>query len=824
MTTQLLHKNWSFHAAGEKASLPAVVPGSVYNDLLLNKKMDDPYWRDNETAALALMEKDWVYSSSFDVKPKIFKSACIILRCEGLDTLADLTLNGKQIGSACNFHRVWEFNVKDLLKEKNNKLEVTFHSPTKFMRKADKENPARGSSECYQGFPSLRKSHCMSGWDWGPRLPDAGIWKDISLLGFEGIRIHTVDIRQTHKKNKVELDIKTLLNIKKDNINLDKYETDIVITSPTGEITTIEGRQNKAVVINNPMLWWPNGYGAQNLYTVRVSLYQKTSGGGKREIDSWERRIGLRTVTIATPFCHEVNGVKIFAMGADYIPEDSILARVTPARTRKLLEQARAANMNTIRVWGGGYYPRDDFFDSCDELGLLVWQDFMFACAHYNLTDDMEENLVNEFYDNIVRIRHHASLALFCGNNEIESIASEGNLFGWPSTAKQRSDYVKIFDYILPKLIKELAPDTFYWPSSPSSGESFGNANDPNVGDVHYWAVWHGLKPFSDYRNYTFRYCSEFGFQSFPALKTIESFTKPEDRNIFSYIMEKHQRNNSANGKILYYLSQTYLYPSSFENLVYASQLLQADAIRYGVEHFRRNRGKSMGAIYWQLNDCWPVASWASIDYFGRWKALHYYAKRFFAPLMLSCEETGMMQQDPNVNRDPSMPPPEFAFRLCVANETLENKKCLVKWALRDAAAKIIKEGSEKVAVKALSSEWLKKIDVQKLYPEFDCHEHYVSYELYSDDGSKDYISSGSVTFAPPKHFNFKKPNLSYKLQGDTIIVKSDCYTSGIEIRNRNEDLVLSDNYFDMSAGEKRVKIISGKPAGIKLRSVWDIR
>jgi beta-mannosidase len=335
---------------------------------------------------------------------------------------------------------------------------------------------------------------------------------------------------------------------------------------------------------------------------------------------------------------------------------------------------------------------------------------------------------------------------------------------------------------------------------------------------VHYWDVWHGNKPFSDYRNYFFRYISEFGFQSYPATKTVESFTLPEDRNPFSYVMERHQRNNAANGKIMNYMYQTFLYPTNFEVFTYASQLLQAEAIKYGVEHFRRNRGRCMGAIYWQFNDIWPVTSWASVDYFNRWKALHYYAKRFFQPVMISCHEEGLLTQNPNANHQPQIKAAiEKSFRLSVANETFEEKKLTVKWEIRDKGSKVLQEKSVPVKVPALTSLWLDKV----LVNDIELDDQYLSYHLL--DGNT-VISEGSVIFSLPKFFHWVNPKLGYTINGDTITIRSSAYTKSVEILNRNQDLVLSDNYFDMDAGTKKVKILRGKPIGIKLRSVYDIR
>ncbi len=554
----------------------------------------------------------------------------------------------------------------------------------------------------------------------------------------------------------------------------------------------------------------------QPLYTVTVELLI-----GGMVADVWEKRIGLRTMTMSTEkdewgneFAHVVNGVKIFAMGADYIPEDHLLGRVTPEVTRKLLNTAKFANFNAIRVWGGGYYPDDWFFDICDELGLVVWQDFMFACAVYDLTPEFEANIKQEFIENIKRIRHHACLGLWCGNNEMEMFVEQRNQ--WVTKPSHVRDYFLMYERIIPEIVKEYDPQTFYWPASPSSGGSMDFPNDPDRGDVHNWEVWHGNKPFSEYRKYYFRYLSEFGFQAFPSEKTIETFTDdPKDKNIFSYVMEKHQRNYGANGKIMNYLSQIYLYPGSFSLVIYASQLLQADAIRYGVEHYRRNRGRCMGAVYWQLNDCWPVISWSSVDYCGRLKALHYYAKRFFQPLMISCEEYGMMNDLANMNRQHFVF--EKSIRLNVANETMQEQKVTVKWALRNAKAEILQQGEEELKVPALTSAWLDKVE----FPEADIFNHYVSYELWQDGRV---ISDGSVIFSYPKYFRYENPELSYRIEGDEIVVSAKAYAKSVEIRNENEDLVVSDNYFDLNADEKRIRVINGDTGSLKLRSVYDIR
>ena len=811
---QSLNGSWNLNIPESNfQGVSAKVPGSVYNDLLLSGLMEDPFYRDNEMKALKLMEHDFHYSRSFFVDEALLQQDTVLLRCEGLDTIATIRINGLQVGYADNMHRTWEFDVKEALKSGENRIEVRLASPTKYIKESLQDRPlVYGFRDAMVGFPNLRKAHCMFGWDWGPRLPDAGIWRDISLIGIRTARIRDVYVQQHHAEDKVTLDISTNVTAYKSS----KTAVTVFVTAPDGKRYTAEG-EHCQIVIDDPQLWWPAGFGKQPLYQVDVTLSDNQGA-----IDSWNKRIGLRTMTVSRKkdqwgesFSHCVNGVNIFGMGANYIPEDNLLPRVTPERTRRLLEDAKAANMNVIRIWGGGYYPSDEFYDICDELGLLVWQDMMFACAYYNLTDAFDENIRAEFVDNIRRLRHHASLALWCGNNENESIFAEsprtGTLF-----VHHKADYIKVHEYIIPQVLRQEDPQTFFWPSSPSSSGNFDYPQDPDRGDAHYWDVWHGLKPFDDYRNHYFRYMSEYGFQSFPCMETIESFTEPEDRNIFSYVMEKHQRNKTANGKIVDYLSRTYLYPSDLSKLVYASQLLQAQAMQYGAEHWRRNRGRCMGAIVWQLNDCWPVASWSSIDYYGRWKALHYYEKRFFAPVLISCHEEGTLSQLTSVNME-NAANIKKTTRLNVSNETMQDFCGIAKWSLRRPDASVIEEGSFPVECPALTAVWLPEQD----FSQYDTYGSYYSYELL--DENRNIVGRGSVLFCAPKHFKFVDPQLSAVLDGDEIVVTAKAYARSVEIQ-AGPDTLLEDNYFDMDAGIRRIKILRGTPTSVWARSVFDIR
>ena len=950
MIRRKIDDNWTLTVLGKNVfgipeePIAMKVPGTVFSTLLEAGKMPDPYYRDNELDAEKLMENDFVCETVFTLSAAERQADRVILRFNGLDTLADVYLNGRPVGSADNMNRIWEFDITgdvsggsgdaadapraeelDTAGDAEFNLKVVLHSPLRYIREEQAKCYTGGSEECTDVFPHIRKAACMFGWDWGPRLADAGIFRDVEVLAVEEARLEQVYIGQKHLAAE-EIPEGPLDDRKIAQVTLTAtaqpgwvsaaagaVRIQFALTSPDGSHTwTAESpaldagtaaeqmlldesrvdRLTAQITVENPELWWPNGYGRQPLYHALVRLVDAASG---RELDTWSGEIGLRTVTVNTDpipgeqwdphmqeqeaqdrkegrnFAFTVNGVPIFAMGADYIPEDNLLTRVTPERTAKLMQAARVSHMNCIRVWGGGYFLNDDFYDQCDRAGILVWQDLLFACASYELTDAFEENIAAEIRDNVRRLRHHACIGLWCGNNELET-QTEYN--SWHPSEKQRYDYIKMYEYLFPKLIAQEDPDAFYWPSSPSSGGNFEDSNEENMGDAHYWGVWHGNEPFTAYRHHHFRFLSEFGFQSFPCMPTIRSFTEPEDRNVFSRIMEMHQRSTSGNGKIMNYMAQTYQMPKNFDELVYCSQLLQADAIRYGVEHFRRFRGASMGAVVWQLNDIWPVASWASMDYFYRWKALQYAEKRFFAPILLSCEERGLPDQMPYPNMQPR--PVEYSALLHVANETPRAVSGTVTWQLADAASTVLREGSVSVTVPAFGGAWLEKLDFTSV-PGFDPLKYHLTYEFrmkpedvraveaatgarlcqrladapeWADgaaaqdvraaaadgaavpkktaehgghaaaetaSGSADEIivSRGCSMFAAPKHYGFRDPELAISVRTaeegkrvSTVTVQTNAFAKSVAVESPDGDLLLDDNYFDMEKGTAVLTIV----------------
>ncbi len=767
---------------GERIS--CTVPASMYSVLLGVGKIKDPFYRMQENEVKPLSYNDVSFESVITADEELLKNKYVYLRFEGLDTLCDIYLNGRKLGYAENMHRCFEFDVKDRLSLGENVLKLCFHSPLKAMTEAQNRYFLTTDGNCFDGAAHIRKAFYMMGWDWGPCLPDMGIWKPVYIVAFNDARLLDVEARQVHKDGKVILNLSYEAEGDKDGIGV-KY----TLTAPNGnEIASIAGDADgyASINIDNPELWWPNGYGEHPLYSLKTELLNN----GKA-IDEKLIRIGLRTLTVSTAadqwgreFCFVINGKKIFSMGANYVPEDNILSRITAERTEKLLRQCVKSNFNTVRVWGGGFYPFDFFYDLCDELGLLVWQDFMFACMNVHMTPSFEDNIRVEFEQNIKRLRHHASLGLLCGNNEMELFVSGGGQWGGSQTVK--NDYIRLYENMLPDICKKLIPDTFYWQSSPSSGGGFVNPNDQNKGDAHYWSVWHSRAPMSDYRNQNFRFCSEFGFESLPNKETVQEFSLPCDRNLFSPVMNHHQKCKGANGTIMYYVSEYYLYPESFDATLYASQVMQSYAMRYAIEHFRSIRGRCMGATYWQLNDCWPVASWSSVDGGGREKALHHAARKFFAPVLLSVRDDGT----------------RGTFN--ISNEKLTDFKGKVYLTLSDRDFNIISEEVHEVSVPALTA-------INFLYRDYADNvkgregKTYLVYTL--KDENDNVISSSTMLFVRPKFFAFKKPNLKVKVSGDGEIKKmhitADTFVSSLRVDFENKNIEADIQYFDINTDDE---------------------
>lgn len=789
-----LNKNWKICPAGTDETYQADVPAMVMDVLYRNNKIPDPYVAENEWIVYEELKKDFSFSNTFTLDQSVCESDEVLLKCEGLDTAAKIYVNGQLLASTNDMHRTYVFDVKESVHPGENAICIDFQSAITYALEQHEKEPYYSTSDTVDGFSLVRKAHCNYGWDWGPKLPDIGIWRNISIVTYNKAKLHDVYIRQKHENGNVTL----FFDVEMKAFGKETPRLEICISGPDGtsikkEYANIDAKGTYEIPIENPQLWWCNGFGKQPLYQVEIVLKD-----GEETLDTVSKRIGLRTLTVRTEkdewgesfeFC--INGVSVFAMGANYIPEDCFYTRCSREKSRALIEQCVKANYNSIRVWGGGYFCEDYFYDLCDEYGLIVWQDLLFACGVYRLHEDFVENVVWETIDNVKRLRHHASIALWCGNNELEWGWSGWDM-GFGNRVQDKADYIKLFEWILPQTVKKVDPDRFYWLASPSSGGSFDDPNDQNRGDVHYWDVWHRLKHFTEYRKYYFRFCSEFGFQSFPSEKTINTFAKESDKNIFSPVMENHQKNGGANGLILYYLSANFKYPSRFDHLLYVSQILQAEAIRYGVEHWRSNRGRCMGALYWQVNDCWPVASWSSLDYYLRWKPLHYYAKKFYAPVLLAAlEEKGHI-------------------RFVVSNETLQDVDAKVIWRLRDKTGTIVEEHSAEQKVEKLTAQTCAEADYSAISTDrFQARKYYVEYVLLVDGKE---VSQSSLLFARPKHFEFENPEISWEVEEtDTefiLNVTTETYGKYIFFDSPEFDFVSDDNCFDLSKGSvKQMRI-----------------
>ena len=765
----MLIENWKMIYDGY-APIDCKAPCSMYGVLLEKGLIEDPFYGINELKYTSLSDKDCAFESEFFVDEDILSREHIELVFLGLDTICRIILNGKIIGNVKNMHRRYLYDVKEQLACGKNTLRLEFSSPTEYFKMMNNKHFVQTNADTIPGAAHLRKAFYMSGWDWGPMLPDMGIFRPVYIDSYDGDKIENIFVRQNHKNGKVELFVEVETRHSADN--------DIFVSVDGKEIKLEKGKGS--ITIDSPKLWWVRGYGEQYLYDITAKIVKNGE-----DVDEKTQKLGLRTLTVSTEpkedgseFCFVLNGIKIFAMGANYIPQDNLLFRVNPQRTEELIKMAVDANFNCLRVWGGGYYPEDEFYDLCDKYGLMVWQDEMIACCNVWLTEDSVNEYTAETVYNVKRLRHHPSLGLWCGNNEMEEAVMYWDGFGG-NNALVRSDYIELYERILPALLEKHAPETFYWQASPSSGGGFDDPRCKSRGDSHFWEVWHGNKPFTEYRKHKFRFCSEYGFESYPSMKTIKAFAKDEDMNCFSRVMENHQKCKSGNMKILMYLADNYLYPNSFEDLVYASQLLQADAIKYGVEHFRRCRGYTMGSVYWQFNDCWPVASWSSVDSFGRYKALHYAAKKFYAPVLMGLflEKGGLC-----VN---------------ISNETMNDFEGKVVIKVSDSDFNVLEGYEINVAVPELASKDVFSVDIT---PD-NKYGEYIIGELYGKDG--ELIMRKTELFTAPKHYEWKKPEIKVEMtdmaDGVSINVSSDVFAKGVYLDFEGCDPKLSDNFFDIT-------------------------
>jgi beta-mannosidase len=826
---------WTIKNTEKSIEMDGQVPGTVFEALFDNGLIEDPFYGENEHQMKWVYETDWVYEKEFSVEPSFLEHKSILIRFHGLDTIAEVTLNGELIGSANNMFVRYDYDVKSKLRQKSNKLEINFKSPTAMSREEIEKNKVKLNTgyAAIPGVPYLRKAQYSFGWDWGPKLPDIGIWKNVEIVGFDDIKIKSV-FPYTHleynkdilnirdpiefstiktKSAKLFIEIDFTLNIA--NISDLGYRIKAQLKAPDDQVFAKEiplkkQKETLSFDIQNPFLWWTHDLGIPNLYQIEVSILKDG------QLERATQQIGLREIQLVRKrdkwgesFYFLLNGIPVFAKGANWIPIDSFIPRGKKLGLYSMnLIYAKQANMNMVRVWGGGIYEDDTFYNLCDELGILVWQDFPFACALYPYNDEFIESVEREAIQNIRRLRGHPSLALWCGNNEIESLWKRILIIsGITEDIMERHSflvdfYLRIFEEILPQLIKKLDPTRPYWPSSPSSGFISENlalrsSNNPNVGDAHYWAVWHGNMPFSAYRQFNTRFMSEFGFESFPSLKTIEKFCPIDQYDFNSKIMENHQKNSAGNQKIMDYMDKRFSIPQGFEHQVILSQITQAEAIEYGVEYWRQNRTDyhCMGALYWQLNDCWPVASWSSLDYYGRWKALHYFAKRFYQPLYASIKE----EQD--------------YVEFWVTNDLKESCEIELEWKLLNSEGEILLKSVNSSTISPCCSLKLKTLDVSMINKEqSSLQNHIIFYKLSQSGKGSQLIHRGFRLFDAPKFFKLKDPEITSSWEdlpegrntntGFRLNLKTKYIALYVFLTSDLVDIIASDNFFPMDPDE----------------------
>ncbi len=788
-----IHADWKFRKAGDTEWLRASVPGTVHTDLLSNKIIPDPFFGVNEKNLQWIDTCDWEYETRFDVDDSLFQRSHCEMSFEGLDTYATVFLNGQQILSADNMFRTWAVDCKKNLKKEKNHLVVRFESAVKRGIAEAKKLPYTlpGDEKIF-----TRKAQYQYGWDWGPRFVTCGIWRPVKLIFRNAFILNDVHVIIDQLSDSVaQLIAEVNITVEKpatfsfkiiaENGSLDSFNFERIVR-PENKTTKL------TFAIKNPKRWWCNGLGDASLY--HISVQASTSGSGS---DQKNIAVGLRTLQLVQEkdakgksFYFRINGIPVFMKGANWIPADNFLPRVSDEKYLQLLSDAKDANMNMLRVWGGGVYERNSFYEYCDSLGILVWQDFMFACAMYPGNKAFVDNVREEIRENVIRLRNHPSLALWCGNNEID----EGwKNWGWQKqykyaeedSAKIYIDYLNLFHKIIPDVVSNLDPERSYWESSPSIG--WGHKESLEEGDSHYWGVWWGMEPFEMYKKKIGRFMSEYGFQAMPELRTIESFTDEKDRSLSSPEIKNHQKHPTGFETIDHYLNDWYKEPKDFESYIYLTQLLQADGIRTAIEAHRGAKPYCMGTLYWQLSDCWPVASWSSIDYNGRWKALHYAVRESYGKYLISVEDTG-----------------EYFNVFVTSDDTGFTKATLrlsavdfsgnVLW--RDSAFCYLSADKATVAYKAKKEDLTYSVNTFRIFLKMD---------LVKNGQT---LATKNYFFKKPKELLLEKPEINYDVRKEkdniSITLSSNTLAKNLFIRLKNTDARFSENYFDLLPKEAR--------------------
>ena len=799
-----LHEGWKFRQARLTNWYPATVPGVVHTDLLQNKIIEDPFFRLNERGLQWIDKEDWVYETCFTLAADMMRKENMELVFEGLDTYADVYLNDECILKADNMFRCWSIPVRQYIREENNILKVYFHSPVKidvpkwdalpYQYPASNDQSENGGLFNKKISIFARKAGYHYGWDWGPRLVTSGIWRPVYIRAWSDLRINDVFIEQKEVgagraviAGHVELDADKDMNGVL--VTITDEATGRVLGEWQADLKRGTNRVTVDFVLHKPKLWWSNGLGEPFLYRFRTDII-----AGGELLDSKTERVGIRSLKVVHQpdkdghtFYIELNGRPVFAKGANYIPLDNFLPRVTPENYKRTILDAAGVNMNMLRVWGGGIYENDVFYDLCDEHGIMIWQDFMFACSMYPAEGALLDNIHQEAVDNVKRLRNHACIALWCGNNECQD-AWLG--WGWKREIERQNkeyadkiwaQYRQQYHVTLPGVVREYAPGTFYWPSSPFAFE--GEMSGTTDGDRHYWSVWHGKAPISDYDSEKSRFFSEYGFQSFPEFESVKRYAPyPEDWDIRSEVMMSHQRGGDhANGLIETYLLNEYKKPRDFRAFLYMNHVLQGDAIKTAIESHRRQMPYNMGTLFWQHNDCWPVASWASRDYYGRWKAQHYYVRKAYDDILIS----------PVVEGDD--------LKVYAVSDRLENTSGRLQLQVCQFDGTVVHHWGKSVGISGNDSRVCFSAPLAKLLEGANRGTVYVRVD-YTDKSGRVYHNN--YCLGKQKDMDYPKVDLQTEVRsiegGYEVTVSADKFARAVCLSVADNESVYSDNYFDV--------------------------
>ena len=799
-----LHEGWKFRQARLTNWYPATVPGVVHTDLLQNKIIEDPFFRLNERGLQWIDKEDWVYETCFTLAADMMRKENMELVFEGLDTYADVYLNDECILKANNMFRRWSIPVRQYIREENNILKVYFHSPVKidvpkwdalpYQYPASNDQSENGGLFNKKISIFARKAGYHYGWDWGPRLVTSGIWRPVYIMAWSDLRINDVFIEQKevgagraviagHVELDADKDMDGVL------VTITDEATGRVLGEWQADLKRGTNRVTVDFVLHKPKLWWSNGLGEPFLYRFRTDII-----AGGELLDSKTERVGIRSLKVVHQpdkdghtFYIELNGRPVFAKGANYIPLDNFLPRVTPENYKRTILDAAGVNMNMLRVWGGGIYENDVFYDLCDEHGIMIWQDFMFACSMYPAEGALLDNIHQEAVDNVKRLRNHACIALWCGNNECQD-AWLG--WGWKREIERQNkeyadkiwaQYRQQYHVTLPGVVREYAPGTFYWPSSPFAFE--GEMSGTTDGDRHYWSVWHGKAPISDYDSEKSRFFSEYGFQSFPEFDSVKRYAPyPEDWDIRSEVMMSHQRGGDhANGLIETYLLNEYKKPRDFRAFLYMNHVLQGDAIKTAIESHRRQMPYNMGTLFWQHNDCWPVASWASRDYYGRWKAQHYYTRKVYDDILIS----------PVVEGDD--------LKVYAVSDRLENTSGRLQLQVCQFDGTVVHHWGKSVGISGNDSRVCFSAPLAKLLEGANRGTVYVRVD-YTDKSGRVYHNN--YCLGKQKDMDYPKVDLQTEVRsiegGYEVTVSADKFARAVCLSVADNESVYSDNYFDV--------------------------